>query len=251
MDSPWLTLILLALAASFLPMQFGLEISLLGKDDGIKNGGSFAIGVALFRIALVVGLGVIFTGLLVVVSDLFSNISDDIKNVIQQFGLDISSGQHVLFDGLLILAGIALWIQVYHHIQNRSKADQSTKSDSSTKGQGKGAIGLLLLGFTWIALSPNQWLFMTASIGQIFSLSGEPLARSLIFFLFLLIASLMLLLPILFYLVRPQSARKDLGKVDNWFSGAMPYVVVGILFVIGLHFIISGTTGVMNFLASQ
>jgi hypothetical protein len=92
---------------------------------------------------------------------------------------------------------------------------------------------------------------MTASIGQIFSLSGEPLARLLLFFLFLLIASLMLLLPILFYFVRPQSARKDLEKIDNWFNEAMPYVVVGILFVIGLYFIISGTTGVMNFLASQ
>ena len=61
----------------------------------------------------------------------------------------------------------------------------------------------------------------------------------------------MLLLPILFYLVRPQSARKYLEKIDNWFNEAMPYVVVGILFVIGLYFIISGTTGVMNFLASQ
>jgi threonine/homoserine/homoserine lactone efflux protein len=251
MNSPWLSFILLAIAASFLPLQFGLEISLLGKDDGIKNGVSFASGVTLFRIVLVVGLGVIFTGLLVVVSDLFSNISADIKNVTQQFGLDITSGEHVLFDGLLILAGIALWIQVYHHIRNRSKADQSAKSDSSTKGQGKGAIGLLLLGFTWVALSANQWLFMTASIGQIFSLSGEPLARLLLFFLFLLIASLMLLLPILFYFVRPQSARKDLEKIDNWFNEAMPYVVVGILFVIGLYFIISGTTGVMNFLASQ
>ena len=251
MDEAWLSLILLALAASFLPLQFGFEISVLGKDDGIKNGFGFTVGVALFRIVLMVGLGVLFTGLLVVVSNLFSNISADIGNLIHQIGLDITSGQHVLFDGLLILAGIALWIQVYHHIQNRSKADHSAKSDSSSKGQGKGAIGLLLMGFAWVALSVNQWLFMTASIGPIYSLSEKPLTRLLIFFLFLLIASLMLILPILFYLIRPESARKDLEKIDKWFNEAMPYVVVAVLFGIGLYFIISGTTGVMNFLDLQ
>ncbi len=250
MDNPWITFILLGLAAAFLPLQFGLEISLLGKDDGMKNGVRFASGVTLVRIVLVVGLGVVFVGLLAVINNLFTNLSADIKNGIQQFGLDITSGQHVLFDGLLILAGIALWIQVIQHIRNRSKADQPEKKDSSSKAQGKGAIGLLLLGFTWIALSPNQWLFMTASIGQTFALSQEPVARILIFFLFLVLASLMFLLPILFYLISPQSAGKDLGKIDNWLNKAMPYVVVGILFVIGLFLIVDGMKGMINHLAS-
>lgn len=157
-----------------------MEISLLGKDDGIKNGVSFASGVILFRIVLVVGLGVVFVGLLAVINNLFTNLSADIKNIIQQLSLDITSGEHVLFDILLILAGIALWIQVVHHIRNRS----SEKKDSSNKAHGKGALGLLLLGFTWMVVSPNQWLFMTASIGQIFALSQESWARILIFFSF-------------------------------------------------------------------
>ena len=71
MNSPWLSFILLAIAASFLPLQFGFEVSLFGKDDGIKNGFGFSLGVALFRIVLFVGLGVVFTGLLAVVSNLF------------------------------------------------------------------------------------------------------------------------------------------------------------------------------------
>ena len=78
---------------------FGLVISLLGKDDGIKNGVGFTAGVTLFRVLLVVGLGVVFTGLLAAVSHLFTNISADIEIIMQQFGLDVTSGEHVLFDG--------------------------------------------------------------------------------------------------------------------------------------------------------
>lgn len=66
----------------------------------------------------------------------------------------------------------------------------------------------------------------------------------------MILASLMFLLPILFYLISPQSAGKDLEKIDNWLNKAMPYVVVGILFIIGLLLILDGTKGVINHLAS-
>lgn len=47
MNTPWVSLILLGVAASFLPLQFGLEIALLGKIDGLKKSASLISGITL------------------------------------------------------------------------------------------------------------------------------------------------------------------------------------------------------------
>ena len=64
MAIPWVSVILLGVAASFMPLQFGLEIAFLGLDDGPKKGTGLVSGITLFRITVLVGIGLIFTGLL-------------------------------------------------------------------------------------------------------------------------------------------------------------------------------------------
>ena len=113
---------------------------------------------------------------------------------------------------------------------------------------GDSPAGLLTLGLVWAAVSLNQWLFTTAALGEILSLS-EHATRLLATILFLVMASLMLLLPIMLYLIGPGKAQDFLEKVDNWLSEAMPIVVILILFAIGFYFIIDGIVGVMNFQA--
>lgn len=251
MSNSWLTLILLALAAGIVPMLFAFETYVLSQDAGLKRGIAFFSGVFLFRLVLIVGLGILFTGFLTAVSSLFSNISTETQNLLNQIGQDIDSGQHFLFDGLLILSGIALWVQAYRRWTNRSEADRSAHNGAPTKNQGRGAKGMLLFGFSWMAISVNQWIFMTAAIGQILALSTDPLGRTLLAVLFLLITSLMLILPILFYIVRPQSAQRDLEKIAGWMHEALPYMSVIILVAIGLYFVVMGTAGLLNHLGSQ
>ena len=110
---------------------------------------------------------------------------------------------------------------------------------------------MILFGLAWTAVSINQWLFTTAAAGQILSLSEHLVVRLLAVLLFLVLGSLMLLLPVIIYLVRPEKAQANLEKIDNWLNEAMPIAVLVILFAIGLYFVISGTTGVMSFLTSH
>ena len=251
MDVPWVSLILLGVAASFLPLQFGLEIALLGSDDGLKKGTGLIGGISLFRIAVLVGIGLIFTGLLAKMSTLLSNVSTAIASTINQLHLSVRSGQHVLFDVLIIAFGVILLVQATHHWRNRKQTEDAKDSTPSfVKRFEDSTGGLLALGFAWTALSLNQWLFTTAALGQILSLSAHAM-RFLAAFLFLLIGSLMLLLPILLYLFRPEKAQTILGKVDHWLNEAMPIVVIVVLAAIGLFFIIDGGWGMMNSLAGQ
>lgn len=252
MNQAWFTLILLGFAASFMPLQFGLEIVLLGTRDGLKKCAGLISGINLFRILLLSGLAFIFTGFIARIGDLLAGVSDVLKRVLNQLGLDITSGQHVIFDVLLIAAGVMLWIQIVRHLRNRGQPKQPPKSDPSTaKHEAYSPTRMILFGLAWTAVSINQWLFTTAAAGQILSLSEHLVVRLLAVLLFLVLGSLMLLLPVIIYLVRPEKAQANLEKIDNWLNEAMPIAVLVILFAIGLYFVISGTTGVMSFLTSH
>ena len=80
--------------------------------------------------------------------------------------------------------------------QSQSKKGCKRKRSIIYKRFGDSLGGLLALGFAWTVISLNQWLFTTAALGQILSLSALA-TRLLAAFLFLLMGSLMLLLPIL------------------------------------------------------
>ncbi len=251
MNTPWVSLILLGVAASFLPLQFGLEIALLGKSDGLKKSSGLISGITLFRILILVAIGLIFTGLLEKISTFLADISTAASATLHQLHLAVTSGQHVIFDGLLIAAGVMLWIRAYHHWRNRTPKEGPKDSNSSFSARfGDSPGGLLALGFVWAVVSLNQWLFTTAALGEILSLSDHA-TRFLATLLFLTMASLTLLLPIILYLIGPGKAQGVLEKADNWLREAMPIIVAVILFAIGLYFIIDGIMGVMNFSAGR
>ena len=168
MDIPWVSVILLGVAASFLPLQFGLEIALLGSSDGLKKGSGLISGITLFQITVLVGIGLIFTGLLAKMSAFLSGISTAIGSMLSQLHLYVTSGQHVLFDLLLIASGVILLVQAAHHWRNREQSKDTKESTPSfVKRFGDSPGGLLALGFAWTAISLNQWLFTTAALGQI------------------------------------------------------------------------------------
>ena len=251
MNAPWVSLILLGIAASFLPLQFGLEIALLGKSDGLKKSFSLISGITLFRILILVAIGLVFTGLLELISTFLADISTAVSTTLHQLHLAVTSGQHVIFDGLLIAAGVMLCFRAYNHWRNRTQTEDAKESHPSFSERfGESPGGLLALGLVWAAVSLNQWLFTPAALGEILSLSDHA-TRLLATLLFLIMASLMVLLPIMLYLIGPGKAQSVLGKVDNWLSEAMPIVVIVILFAIGLYFILDGIVGVMNFSAGQ
>ena len=171
MNIPWVSIILLGVAASFLPLQFGLEIALLRTSDGLKKGAALVSGITLFRITVFVGIGLIFTSVLAKMSTFLSTISTAIGSTLRQLHLFVTSDQHVLFDVLIIASGVILLVQAFHHWRNRTQAKDAKESvPSFVKRFGDSSGGLLALGFAWTAISLNQWLSTTAALGQILSL---------------------------------------------------------------------------------
>ena len=69
--------------------------------------------------------------------------------------------------------------------------------------------------------------------------------RLLAFIVFLVVSSLMIALPLVVVLVRPQQAQGILGKVNRWIDGSLKYVVACV-FGIGLYFIARGVAGIVR-----
>lgn len=245
MDS-FITIVLLALVASFLPLQFGAEISLLGKDDGPKKASSLFAGITLQRILVAVTIVVVFAGATAALSEGMQNIGNFLSKTLTSFGKDVTSGQHVLLDALLIVAGIALLIHGYRTLRGGPEANQTSEKDKK-KVHASGTVELILFGLVWMVTSPNQWIFMASGTSQIMALETSGVVRLLVFIMFLLLSSLMIILPIVTYLIWPNRADAVLGKINSWINGALRYVVVAGLFFIGLYLIWKGADGLVNY----
>jgi len=259
MDDSWVTLILLGLAAGFMPMVFGVEIYGLGTDGGAKKASSLLGGVTLFRLLITVVVLLLFAGVMTALSQGLSNIGQFLSSLTSQFGKDVASGQHLVVDLLLIVAGALLIIQAVRRLRGGSTAEQSPQSsDSNAKPASQsrdskvlavGVIGMLGVGVMMTATNVQQWVFMSAAVNEILRMQIQPWAQILAFLLFLMLASAMMFLPLILYLLRPQQASAELAKVDGWINGSMRYVVAGILILIGLYLIGKGGIGVLNFLS--
>ena len=243
MDNNWLVLILIGLSASFMPLQFGVEIYLLGGDDGLKKTSGLVGGITLFRVLSAAVTALLFAGALAALRQRISGLAHFIESVLLRFGQDINSGQDLLLDVLLVITGVLLLIYTYRDFRGRSAVNHSTDKIIS-KIQGFSAGKILVFGLTWTAVSLNQWIFTTAGVSQVLRMPIHPLGGLLAFGLYLLVASLMIVLPIVVFVIRPRQARAILEKMNQWLNGALGYVILTGLFVIGLYLIWHGIEGV-------
>lgn len=300
MDNSWVTLILLGVAAGFMPMVFGLEIYTLGDNDGAKKVSSLLGGITSFRLLVSLGVVLLFAGVMAGLSQGLSDIGQFIGSFFSQLGQDITSGHHMVIDLLLIASGVLLIFQAIRRVRSSPSPTSGPTSDSTsdstaspqptdsssseagslkngkTKGVGPkdgdpkegdpkagnpksvdakalsvGIMGMLGLGLAMSATNVNQWLFTSTAVNQILRMQAGPLTQLFAFLLFLGVATVLIALPLLIFLIRPQAAQGDLKKLDGWINGSMRYIVAGILGLIGLYFIWQGGIGVMSFLATR
>lgn len=238
-------IILLALVAGFLPLQFGAEISLLGTERGVRKASGLAIGVALFRILVGVLIVVISAGTTAALSGARESIRSFIGSTLSHMGQAVTSGQHAFIDALLIIAGVFLLLRAYRRLRGDS-ADQISEEDEKHVRKA-GVAAMVLLGIAWAAAGPNQWLFTVAGMGQIVGLEAKLPGRVSAFALFLLLSSLMLMTPILFVMIRPETAGARLEKINKKITGVLRYAITIGFFLIGAFLIWKGGTGLVRY----
>ena len=240
MDDSWVTLILLGLAASFMPLVFSMEIYVLGGDDGAKKVTSLLGGVTLFRLLVTLFVALLFIGMMASFTQALSDVGQFFRSLFSTVDSDITSGHHLILDLLLIAAGISLIVQAIRHLRGGSKADPSGSSGDS-KAMDVGIAGMLSMGIMMTATNVQQWLLISAGVNQILRVQLYHWSGLLAFLLFMVVATSLILLPLVLVLVSPDKAGVYLKRVNGWINGSMKYVVaafIGLVFQSWLVFLI-------------
>ena len=98
MDDSWVTLIMLGLAASFMPLVFSMEIYTLGADDGVKKVSSLIGGITVFRLLVTVLVVLLFMGMMASLTEGLSDIGQFLGSLLSRADEDVTSGQHLFVD---------------------------------------------------------------------------------------------------------------------------------------------------------
>ena len=103
------------------------------------------------------------------------------------------------------------------------------------------------VGITMTATNAAQWVFMSTAVSQVLHMPINFPERLLAFSLFMIAASVMILLPLILLLVLPKQSQEVLTKISGWIHGSMKYIVAGLLFLMGLYLFIKGATGMVQY----
>lgn len=246
MNEPWLIFILLGLAAAFLPWQIAYEIYLFGEENGLKKATVFAGGITAFRVLLLLVIGPFFVGIAAYLTRTIIVIARFAQSILVLLGHELTSGQREFLDLLLILSGILLLVQAFLYYRG-SKAEKSEEEILEEEQKDRSMRSLFLLGLGWTAITLNQWLFTLTGINIILTITRDPLDRVLLSLLFLLLASIFILLPFVIYLIKPQTAHATLERINNFISGSMAYLIIALMIAAGLYLIWIGARGLWNY----
>ena len=231
MENPWVTLILLALAAGFLPWQFSAEVLILRKEHGLRRAVAFTGGLTLWRVLLGFVLAFVLAGGLAILNNGFGTIFAFIRSGLESGVERVQNRQGRVLDVLLIISGIMLVIQMIRNWMGEVDPDAPQPKILATLDSigPRGAFGF---GIAWMAISVAQWTFLIAGVEQILNFDGGPALKLAAFLLFLAVASLFILSPIVLYAIQPAKAQARLAAMEKKMDVGMRYL--GILFQGGI-----------------
>ncbi len=223
MSAEWLTLILLALVAGFLPWQFSAEVMILRKERGLSRATAFAGGITLWRFLLGILLAFVFAGGLVILRNGFGAVAEFVGSGFEVGVELIQNRQGPVLDSLLILSGIMIVIRAIRIWTGEPDPDAPPPKILATLDS-IGARAAFGFGLAWVAISANQWIFLMAGVHQILGLQGGLAVKLSAFVLFVAVASLLIMAPIVYYAVRPARAQSQLAAVEEKLSTGMRYL---------------------------
>ena len=239
MENPWVTLIILALAAGFLPWQFSAEILILRKERGLGRAAAFTGGITLWRFLIGLILAFVLAGGIAIANNGFGSVFDFIGAGFESAIERVEGRQGPVLDVLLILCGIMLVVRMIRSWMGEPDPDAPPPKILGTLDS-IGARAAFGFGLAWMAVSVAQWTFLLAGVQQILSFDGGILLKLAAYLLFLAVASLLILAPIVLYAIQPAKAQARLVAMEKKVDSGMRYIGILLQGGIGLFLIWRG-----------
>lgn len=226
MTSLLVNLLPLGIASAIGPGQILFDTLLLRSPDrGVVKAGSFVGGITVVRLIQGIVFGFIFTGATASTS---------------------ANGQPgIITSTLLLVLGIVLLITAYRQWQQGENPDAPPPTwlamiNSLTLAKAFG-IGIVL-----VATSPNLWVFTLSAVALISEAQLNRTDSITAFLLFVLMAELLVLLPILIRIVFPRQAIRFLDNLSAWLTRNNHRLVIGVSLIFGLFFLAKGIGGLLQ-----
>lgn len=220
MDQVMLSLIPLALAAAFQPLDIIAMLVLLQTKRGTTYGLSFLAGMFIFRLSL--GLGFWF---------LASSIEDSVEASGGKFSILVSGG--------LMILGLILLVSALRRIFRTSEEDHGTPSWLESF-EDVSPLRVGLLGMAFLALDPKDWMTDLAAVNLIADADLSGSSSLLAYLFYLLLAMTFLLILLVLKVISPKQADRVLGKLNGWMKKHTRIIEIIMALLFGILFFLIG-----------
>jgi hypothetical protein len=206
------------------PVHTILVLILLRGAGGVLNAIAFVSGAILVRLSQGVVFGLIFG----------SSDGD---------GADERSG--AIKATLLVVLGLLLLITAVKKILKGEDSD-APPPKWLTIVSSVGPLKALGFGMLSIIIAAKQWVFTLGAIGVIADAGVERNEGIVLFLVFTLLVSLLLIVPIVFRIVAPKRSATSLEQVGSWLERHNGKIVIVVSTVFGFFFMFRGITALVG-----
>ena len=211
-------------ARPVVPIWIILVLLLLRGQGGLVKAVAFVSGIIAVRLLQ----GIVFGFILQPASD-----------------APAESGSSPVVSTLLLVIGILMWITAIKQWTKDVDPDAPPpkwmamfNTISAPKAFGLGAL--------FVAIAAKQWVFTLGAIGVIADARlGSPL-NIIAFLIYVICASLLMLIPIAVYAVSPAKSAKTLEAAGKWLEAHNRVIVIVISVIFGTFFLFKGISGLLG-----
>ena len=215
MTDLWTTLIPVAIASAFLPIQVAITILMLRTAGGRAKAGAWVGGMTLVRLVQYAVFGF----------------------VLERAMDDAATGTSQAEAVLLLIVAVVLLVSAARKLTNQPDEDAPpprwmTMVDGISNGRA------FVMGVGLVALSPKLWAFTLAAIGAIQDAELDPVAGWAVFIAWVVAAEALHLLALLVAVIAPARADVLLGRAGDALARRSRELMIGISVAFGIWLLV-------------
>ena len=224
MGSALLSVVFIGIATAILPFAVIIVLFLLRGEGGLPKAVAFVAGSIAVRIVQ----GIVFGYIFVSSADSHGESSSDL----------VTSTLLLVLGILLLIAAFKKWRKEEDPDAPPPKWMITLSVLSTAKAFGLGAL--------LTAVSAKQWVFTLSAIGVIAEAPLSPVQDVLVFLVYVLVAALLVLLPIIVCAVAPKQSARTLAAAQKWLEDHNSQIMIMASLVFGLLFLYKGISGLLG-----